>query len=104
MLKKGLLIIGMIISLPTFAGLSSLDVVKSVVNSKAVKELSLDAAAEGYTDFAKVEKTATYRCPGCFDYSLTFRQMTMGGHVDLVKKVSTRMVNFASGEIEVTAK
>ena len=82
---------------------SPLNYLEKVVSSKITKDIVAEADKDGYYDLFKVEKTATYRCPGCFEYSLTFRQRTENGELYLVKKVGTQLA-FQSGEILVSNK
>ena len=86
-----------------FAATSSLNFMQIVVSSDAAKELAEAAASEGFSELVKVERTAVYRCPGCFDYELTFRQYADGVELEMTRTVFTRLV-LQTGEVEVTLK
>ena len=79
-MKKILFVFGAMI-FTTTAMASSLLVMKEVVMSEAAKEATQKMAAEGYQQLQKVELSATYRCPGCFDYTMTFSKVTEQGKV-----------------------
>jgi hypothetical protein len=101
-MKKLILILALSLTTSVFA--SSLNYMQKVVNSEAVETLTLEANEEGYNQLLKVELTGTFRCPGCFEYTLTYGQYTMGGQVEMTKKVMTRMTSFPNGDLEVSIR
>lgn len=50
-----------------------LEMMRTVLSSEAAAEATAVAKTQGFDDFFRLEKTRTYRCPGCFEYTLYFR-------------------------------
>lgn len=104
MKKLLILTLALGLSAPAFAESpydGSLGTISAVVSSDAAASIVRRVAAEGFVDLIKIEKTATMRCPGCFEYTLTLRQHIFGGAIDLQKKVRTR--KGSNQDISVTA-
>lgn len=70
-MKKLVLIMGSFL-FASVALASNLQIMNTVVSSDAAKEATAKMAAQGYSVLNKVELSQTYRCPGCFDYTLVF--------------------------------
>ena len=88
-----------ITALPAFAmspmlpRYTDLNFMQAVVNSEAAGDVTNEMSARGYSRLVKVERTATYRCPGCYDYELSFE-----GDSDVLAtaKVSTKLQDLSS--------
>jgi hypothetical protein len=92
--------ISLLSSLSAFA--ANLDVLTKVVTSDAAKELTQSMAADGYTWLEKVELTATYRCIGCYEYSMTFAKNTEQGNRK--RSVGVLATSAFSRELQVSIK
>ncbi|MGE0172230.1 MAG: hypothetical protein AB7T49_05575 [Oligoflexales bacterium] len=97
-MKKFLLAAVMTTVFSAVAMADNLDMMKIVVNSRTVNELSASMKDEGFDTLLKVEMTARARCPGCYIYTLTFE--TNDQQVS-TKSVQTEM-DLASREVTVT--
>lgn len=84
----------------TSAMASGLDMFKVVVDSDALATLEADLAADSWS-LVKLENTATYRCPSCFDYEATFTKYDADRNtmVELKKTLHTSLV--LGGDISV---
>jgi hypothetical protein len=84
---------------PMLPRYTDLRFMQAVVNSEAADEVTNEMSARGYSRLVKVERTAIYRCPGCFDYELSFE-----GDSDVLAtaKLSTKLQSLSA--IVVTRK
>lgn len=86
---------GLLFSLSGLAAYS--DYFRAVLASEAAQE-TVDQMRNQGMDFYKIEQTQTYRCPGCYEFTLTFR-----GNGESQAKFTTSQ-DLGSPTIKVTHK
>ena len=89
MKKLALAFLALGLSLTAFA--APANYYTAVLNSQAVGEISEEMTALGVANLTKVENTATFRCPGCFAFQLTYTKLTVGGELKKTFTVQTRL-------------
>ncbi len=92
-------------SLFSFSAHASLtDFMAQVLAHPEVIKISKTFEDKNFDDLLKIERTAVYRCPACFDFELTFRRVQVGGYLDEKVKIRTEGSFDEEGKMTLNVK